>query len=200
MSEVVVWVLSSSVVVACITYITNTKIKNKELLVKIKLEEQNKWINNVDESLKKFVGLNLEYLKDLIDYSFNKIDEDEISKQMMELNKAQHSLVFYIHQLEYNQKSVEEIMNIIQNIVKKIESQTTATQEFRNSDGRKDSEAIRKISDITSENEKEIGNSNIELAMKVGELLKGEKKALANEVIENKFTKTLIKIFDSPPK
>ncbi|NHM91856.1 MULTISPECIES: hypothetical protein [Staphylococcus] len=137
MSEIVSWVLSSSVIAACITYIANTKIKNKELLVKIKLEEQNKWIMNVDESLKKFVGLNLDYPKDLVDYSLYKISEDEISKQMMELNKAQHSLVFYIHQLEYNQKSVKDIMDIIQNIVKKIEIQTNTAQEFRNNDGKK---------------------------------------------------------------
>ncbi|MEY8603515.1 hypothetical protein AALK46_07295 [Staphylococcus nepalensis] len=200
MSEIVSWVLSSSVIVACITYIANTKIKNKELLVKIKLEEQNKWISNVDESLKKFVGLNLEYLKDLIDYSLNKLDEDEISKQMMELNKAQHSLVFYIHQLEYNQKSVKDIMDIIQNIVEKIDSQTIAAQKFRNSEGRKDLKAIRKIGDITTENEKGIGDSNIELAMKIGGLAKEEKKDLANEVIENKCTKILIEIFKSPPK
>ncbi|MGO3050367.1 hypothetical protein CD110_04725 [Staphylococcus casei] len=195
MSEVVSWVLSSSVIVACITYIANTKIKNKELLVKIKLEEQNKWIRNVDESLKKFVELDSEYLKGLIDYSLNKIDEDEISKQIMELNKAQHSLVFYIHQLEYNKSSVEEVMDIIQNIVEKIDSQTTAAQEFRSVNYYQSEKAIKKISNITSENEKEIGDSNIELAMKIGELAKEEKKALANEVIESKFTKVLIGIF-----
>lgn len=200
MSEIVSWVLSSSVIVACITYIANTKIKNKELLVKIKLEEQNKWIRNVDESLKKFVGLNLDYLKALVDYSLDEINEDVISKQMMELNKAQHSVVFYIHQLEYNQKSVKEIMDIIQNIVKKIEIQTSAAQEFRNNHGRKDLVAWRKMGDITTENEKEIGSSNIELAMKIGELAKEEKKALANEVVENKVIKILIEIFKSPPK
>ncbi|WP_436938294.1 hypothetical protein [Staphylococcus xylosus] len=192
--------ISSSVVAAIITYLSNTKIKNKELLVKIKLEEQNKWISNVDESLRKFVGLNLEYLKDLIDYSLNKIDEDEISKQMMELNKAQHSLVFYIHQLEYNREPVKEIMDIIQNIVEKIDSQTIAAQKFRNSDGRKALEAIRKIGDITTENEKELGDNNIELAMKIGGLVREEKKALANEVIESKFNKTLLEIFKYPPK
>lgn len=36
--------------------------------------------------------------------------------------------------------------------------------------------------------------------MKIGRLAKGEKKALANEVVENKFTKILIEIFKSSPK
>lgn len=200
MSLILGTVLSSSVIAAIVTYIMNTKIKNKELLVQIKLEEQNKWMSNIDKSLRRFVELNLEYLKGLIDYSLGTIDNDTISKQMMELNKAQHSIIFYINQLEYNEKSVEEIMDIIQYIVEKIDKQTTVAQDFRSSDTRKDSEAIKNIGNITMESEREIGVSNIKLAMELGKLVKEEKKAFANEVIENKTTKTLMKIFNSPPK
>lgn len=198
MSEVVSWVLSSSVIVACITYIANTKIKNKELLVKIKLEEQNKWIRNVDESLKKFVGLNIEYLKGLIDYSWNQIDSDNLSKQLMELNKAQHSLMFYINQIEYNEKSVQEVMDIIENIVEIMDNHTTAIEHFKRVN--KTEKEISKMLDITGENEEKLGRANIKLGIKLGELAKEEKKSLAKEVIENKMTKILIGIFKTPPK
>ncbi|RIP35893.1 hypothetical protein BUZ14_04375 [Staphylococcus gallinarum] len=190
MSEVVSWVLSSSVIVACITYIANTKIKNKELLVKIKLEEQNKWIRNVDESLKKFVGLNIEYLKGLTDYSWNQIDSDNLSKQLMELNKAQHSLMFYINQIEYNEKSVQEVMDIIENIVEIMENYTTAIEHFKRVN--KTEKEISKMFDITGESEEKLGRANIKLGIKLGELAKEEKKSLAKEVIENKMTKILI--------
>lgn len=198
MSEVVSWVLSSSVIVACITYIANTKIKNKELLVKIKLEEQNKWIRNVDESLKKFVGLNIEYLKGLTDYSWNQIDSDNLSKQLMELNKAQHSLMFYINQIEYNEKSVQEVMDIIENIVEIMENYTTAIEHFKRVN--KTEKEISKMFDITGESEEKLGRANIKLGIKLGELAKEEKKSLAKEVIENKMAKILIGIFKTPPK
>lgn len=199
MSVILGTVLSSSVIAAIVTYLMNIKIKNKELLVQIKLEEQNKWSSKVDESLKKFVCLNLEYSKGLIDYSLNKIGNDEISTQIMELNKSQHSLIFYINQLEYSEKSAEETMSIIQDIVKTIDTQTSVAQCFRAKKEITDKE-MDKMRDTTVEIEKIIGEKNISLAIKLGKLAKEEKRALANEVIENRATKTLMKIFKSPPK
>ncbi|MFQ3901805.1 hypothetical protein ABLV98_00900 [Staphylococcus sp. 50Mo3-1] len=191
--------ISSSVVAAIITYLSNTKIKNKELLVQIKLEEQNKWISKVDESLKKFVCLNLEYSKGLIDYSLNKIGNDEISTQIMELNKSQHSLFFYINQLEYSEKSAEETMSIIQDIVKTIDTQTSVAQCFRAKQEITNKE-MNEMKDTTVEIEKIIGERNISLAIKLGKLAKEEKRALANEVVESTLIKILLRIRKNPPK
>lgn len=191
--------ISSSVVAAIITYLSNTKIKNKELLVQIKLEEQNKWISKVDESLKKFVCLNLEYSKGLIDYSLKKIGNDEISTQIMELNKSQHSLFFYINQLEYSEKQSEESMSIIQDIKNTIDIQTSVAQCFR---AKKEitNEEMDKMRDTTVEIEKKIGERNLSLAIKLGKLVKEEKRALAKEVVESTLTKILLRTRKSPPK
>ncbi|CAG7914229.1 hypothetical protein [Mammaliicoccus sciuri] len=196
MIDAVGWLLSSSVIVAFITYITNTKIKNKELIVQIKLAEQNKWINNVDESLKKFVELNLRYFKNLIDYSMRKIESDKIHKDLMELNRAQHSLYFYINQLEYNKKQIEDINEILDKIVNIMENQTSLSEEIikRKSDenGVSEDEA-KKFYNLSRENEEKIGKENINLAVSLGEVIRNEKISLADEVIENKVIKKILK-------
>lgn len=200
MSEVVGWVLSSSIIVACITYITNTKIKNKELLVQIKLEEQNKWVKNVDDSLKRFVELDIKYFECLIEYSLWRINENKISKQLLELNKAQQSLIFYIHQNEYNGKSSEKLMNIIESTTQIANSQREACTNLRSKFEKENNnvaweEEVNIILGITGENEEKIGQNNVKLAMELGNLVRDEKKALADEVIKSKFLKILIGIF-----
>lgn len=194
MTDAVGWLLSSSVIVAFITYITNTKIKNKELIVQIKLEEQNKWINNVDESLKKFVELNLRYYKNLIDYSMRKIESDKIHKDLMELNRAQHSLYFYINQLEYNKKQIEDINEILDKIVNIIENQSSLSEEIikSNENGVSEDEA-KKFLNLSRENEEKIGTENINLAVSLGEVIRNEKISLADEVMENKVIKKILK-------
>ncbi|WP_323705179.1 hypothetical protein [Mammaliicoccus sciuri] len=196
MTDAVGWLLSSSVIVGFVTYLTNTKIKNKELIVQIKLEEQNKWINNVDESLKKFVELNLLYFKNLIDYSMRKIESDKIHKDLMELNRAQHSLYFYINQLEYNKKQIEDINEILDKIVNIMENQTSLSEEIikrkSDEDGVSEDEA-KKFLNLSRENEEKIGIENINLAVSLGEVIRNEKISLADEVIENKVIKKILK-------
>ncbi|WP_436952868.1 hypothetical protein [Staphylococcus shinii] len=186
-------VLSSSVIVACITYIANTKIKNKELLVKIKLEEQNKWIKNINDSMNIFVKCNIEYFKALLDYSNNQIEPTEIPRYLLASYKAQHALVFYVNQNEFNEEKTEEIMDIIESIVHVANSQNDISKKIKNKEiEQKD---IVNIEKKVEENETELGESNVKLAKKIGELAKYEKKALADEVIDSKFMKVLIRIF-----
>ncbi|AMG33599.1 hypothetical protein [Staphylococcus saprophyticus] len=180
MSAILTSLISSSVVAAIITYLSNVKIKNKELIVQIKLEEQNKWIANIDKSLEKFVECNIEYLNALYEYSLDKLDDRKISEYLLSSYKAQHSLTFYINQNEYNDELAAIIMDTIEEIVTTLKAQLTICAEVRS--GHED---FKKVYNEMDNNEVNLGQFNVDLAMKVGNLAKEEKKALANEATKS---------------
>lgn len=158
------------------TAFTNFQIKSKEIYVQTKLEEQNKWITNLNESQRNYIDAITAYNMALMRYSVNEITTFEISKKLIETNKAHNNLIFYIYQSEFSTPLIKDIEKITREITETINKQRKATLEYK-------VEKIKKtdLKEIASECEANIGSKNYELSEKLGILIRIEKKELTNK-------------------
>lgn len=187
--NIITFILSSSVIAALFTAFINSRIKSKELYVQIKLEEQNKWIMNVDNSLKDCLYTISIYNLELMRYSQKEITRLDISQGLIESNKAINTFLFYVYQTEFSNLSIEEIENTTKNITSAMNKQLNASIEFLNS--RIDE---KKLHEIATDCEKEIGENNRKLSVKTGDLIRSE-KILLTDSTKNNFMEFLKEIF-----
>ena len=151
--------------------------------MQIKLEEQNKWITNLNDAQRNYVDAITAYNMDLMRYSVNEIKTFDISKKLIETNKAHNNLIFYIYQSEFSTSLIKDIEKITNEITDTINNQRKATLEYRVNKIEK-----AELKEIASECEENIGSKNYELSEKLGVLIRTEKKELTNKT-KNQITK-----------
>lgn len=195
MLTVITIILSSSVLAALFTSLTNLYMKRKELYVQIKLEEKNKWLSEISEGIKEYTSRVVDYNNELMRYSIEEINEIEIANKLILCKKAHNNLILYIYQADYNNQGIEEIENIIGEVTDIINNQREIVNNY----------LYRKIAykELTNEmgkSEIEIGKKTYELSEKLGTLIRLEKKELINATLKSRTKKILIEIFNNPPK
>ena len=65
MNTFIITVLSSTVIAAIISGFISLQINKKELKVKLKLEQNNKWIENINKSYNDYINSTIQYMDDL---------------------------------------------------------------------------------------------------------------------------------------
>jgi len=182
-------ILSSSVLAALFTSLTNLYLKRKELYVQIKLEEKNKWITDIDNGIKQYTSKVTDYNNDLMRFSKNEIDRNNIANKLILCKKAHNNLIFYIYQAEYNIERIEEIESVMEEVTDTINIQRENVIKFKNNEI-----SYGELSDAMGISEKEIGGKTYEISEKLGVLIRLEKMELTNVALSNIIKKITAKV------
>lgn len=200
-------ILTSTVLSAIVTGIVNSNMKRKELEVKIRLDEKNKWIFNLDIKLIEHIENVNNYCGDLMEYSMTKsknIDKktdklitDKIVNRLLNVKKTHNNLIFYIYQVEYvdSQKDkVEEIIGKIVDITNDQKDKVLEYTSFENLQNRKIT-----IDDIKKEmgkSEKQLAEYTYKLSEEMGKLIRLEKKEMTKKIFKSKFKEIFLRIMN----
>ncbi|MCJ0942378.1 hypothetical protein [Mammaliicoccus sciuri] len=185
--ELGVTILTSSVISAGISSFVSWKMKNKELIVTLKLEEKNTWINNINQAIREYNNHLTDYSSSLMKYSLNEIDKDEIANKLIQCNNSKNSLIYFILQCEYAVNLRSEAIDLINEITNKVNQQ----REFAVK-GNSEKIDYQKLHDGMAKFEFDIGNLNFDFTEKLGEMVRVEKIIMTNNIIDGKKTITYL--------
>ena len=129
--SIVITLLSSVVVSAVISGLISLLVNKKELEVKLRLDEKNKWIENVTLAHHDYIINVSSYKHDLMSFSLEEISRLNMAKSLNEVNRAYYSLTFLLYQAEYMPDEVLSIKDIIQEIEFTLDNQKKAVMEYR---------------------------------------------------------------------
>ncbi|WP_239740057.1 hypothetical protein [Mammaliicoccus sp. P-M59] len=179
--ELGVTILTSSVISAGISSLVSWKMKNKELIVTLKLEEKNMWINNINQGIKEYNNHLIDYSSSLMKYSLNEMDKNEIASKLIQCNNSKNSLIYFILQCEYAVNLRSEAVELLNEITNKVNQQRELAVK-----GNREKIDYQHLHKGMDEFEQDIGNLNFKFTEKLGEMVRVEKIIMTNEIIEGK--------------
>nr|WP_315293519.1 hypothetical protein [Mammaliicoccus lentus] len=179
--EILVTILTSSVISVGISSFASWKMKNKELIVTLKLEEKNMWINNINQGIREYNSNLIDYSSSLMKYSLNEIDKNKIANKLIQCNNSKNSLIYFILQCEYAVKLRSETIEVINEITNLVNQQRELAVK-----GNSEKIDYQNLHKGMAKFENEIGNLNFEFTEKLGEMVRIEKIIMTNEIIEGK--------------
>lgn len=179
--ELGVTILTSSVISAVISSLVSWKMKNKELIVTLKLEEKNMWINNINQGIREYNSHLIDYSSSLMKYSLNEMDKNEIANKLIQCNNSKNSLIYFILQCEYAVNLRSEAIDLINEITNKVNQQKELALK-----GNGEKIDYQKLHEGMAKFEFDIGNLNFEFTEKLGEMVRVEKIIMTNSIIQGK--------------
>lgn len=187
-------ILSSTVISALVTGIVNSNMKRKELEVKIKLDEKNKWIANLDKKMNEHIENVNAYSGELMDYSMKKnktIDQetekfitDSIVNRLLTVKSTHNNLIFYIYQIEYEEIEKKKVEKIIGNITDIINKQKNQVLNYTNSTN--SNITIQDLKKQMGKSERKLAKNTYKLSEKMGKLVRLEKMKMTDEILKTK--------------
>ncbi|RTX74378.1 hypothetical protein CD117_02940 [Mammaliicoccus sciuri] len=179
--ELGVTILTSSVISAGISSFVSWKMKNKELIVTLKLEEKNTWINNINQAIREYNSSLTDYSSSLMKYSLNEMDKNEIANNLIQCNNSKNSLIYFIFQCEYAVDLRSESIDLINEITNKVNEQRELAVK-----GNSEKIDYQKLHEGMANFELDIGKLNFKFTEKLGEMVRVEKIIMTNNIIEGK--------------
>lgn len=179
MNTFIITVLSSTVIAAIISGFISLQINKKELEVKLKLEQNNKWIENINKSHNDYINSTIQYMNDLMAFSLKKIDEEHIVKSLNETNKTYNVLSFFMQQSEYNLSSVRNAEKYMEKNTEILNKQREEVMKYlRNKLG------ISVLKEKMGEAENELGENHNRLSEKLGIMVRVQKEEMTKDIIK----------------
>ncbi|WP_347285845.1 hypothetical protein [Mammaliicoccus sciuri] len=179
--ELVVTILTSSVISVGISSFVSWKMKNKELIVTLKLEEKNTWINNINQAIREYNNHLTDYSSSLMKYSLNEMDKNEIANNLIQCNNSKNSLIYFILQCEYAVELRSEVIELIKEITNK-----TNQQREHAIKGNRGTIDYQNLHEGMAKFERDIGSLNVRYTEKLGEMVRVEKIIMTNSIIQGK--------------
>lgn len=179
MNTFIITVLSSTVIAAIISGFISLQINKKELEVKLKLEQNNKWIENINKSHNDYINSTIQYMNDLMAFSLKKIDEEHIVKSLNETNKTYNVLSFFMQQSEYNLSSVRNAEKYMEKNTEILNKQREEVMKYlRNKLG------ISVLKEKMGEAENELGENHNRLSEKLGIMVRVQNEEMTKDIIK----------------
>jgi len=179
MNTFIITVLSSTVIAAIISGFISLQINKKELEVKLKLEQNNKWIENINKSHNDYINSTIQYMNDLMAFSLKKIDEEHIVKSLNETNKTYNVLSFFMQQSEFNLSSVRNAEKYMEKNTEILNKQREEVMKYlRNKLG------ISVLKEKMGEAENELGENHNRLSEKLGIMVRVQKEEMTKDIIK----------------
>src|SRR5699024_9963029 len=184
----IITVLSSTVIAAIISGFISLQINKKELKVKLKLEQNNKWIENINKSYNDYINSTIQYMDDLMAFSIKKVDEDHVVKSLNEINKTHNVLSFFMQQSEYSLSSVKNVEEYMENNIRILNEQREEVMKFL-----RNKLEISVLKEKMGEAENELGENNNRLSEKLGIMVRVQNEEMTKDIIKQPL---IGKIFD----
>lgn len=179
MNTFIITVFSSTVIAAIISGFISLQINKRELEVKLKLEQSNKWIENINKSHNDYINSTIQYMNDLMAFSLKKIDEEHIVKSLNETNKTYNVLSFFMQQSEYNLSSVRNAEKYMEKNTQILNKQREEVMKYlRNNLG------ISVLKEKMGEAEHELGKNHNRLSEKLGIMVRVQKEEMTKDIIK----------------
>jgi len=188
MNTFIITVLSSTVIAAIISGFISLQINKKELKVKLKLEQNNKWIENINKSYNDYINSTIQYMDDLMAFSIKKVDEDHVVKSLNEINKTHNVLSFFMQQSEYSLSSVKNVEEYMENNIRILNEQREEVMKFL-----RNKLEISVLKEKMGEAENELGENNNRLSEKLGIMVRVQNEEMTKDIIKQPL---IGKIFD----
>lgn len=214
-------VLSSSLLAAIFTGVTNIIMKNKELMVKLTLEDKNKWSECINKSynfhsqiVTEQLNLHIEifalYLKFGTSVRNSSIKKDNFNKELDLLNEkvesisscmkktikkhdvAYNDLIFLIHQSTYvSECEVTKLINDIDNIRIDLVFLIHKKKEVKF-----DKFSNQEIENFVYETENSIMKKKRDISEDLAKLVKNEKEYMVEDILKGNIFTFVLKFFN----